>query len=88
MANTADFAAGVYRYERALSSRCVIQAGEQCNGAGIRMCSVGWRAESGSQADGRWTMAGRIEWAFHFAGEQRASILPADADYLLGPAAK
>ena len=87
-ASTADFVAGVYRYEWVSSSEWVIPSGEQSHWAGIRMCRVWWRAESGSQADGRWPMASRIERAFHFAGERRASILPADVDDLLGPAAK
>ena len=88
VASTADFVAGVYRIEWVSSSGRGIPSGEQSHWAGIRMYGVWWRAESGSQADGRWPMAGRIERAFHIAGERQGSILSADADYLLGPAAK
>ena len=88
VASAADFAAGVHRLEWVSSSGRVIPSGEQSYRAGIRLCGVWWRAKSGSQTAGRWPMAGRIERAFHNAGEQRASILPADADYLSWPAAK
>ena len=69
VASTADSYAGVYRIEWVSPYRRAKPSGEQSHWTGNRMYRVWWRAESGSPAAGRWPMAGRIERAFHLAGE-------------------